>query len=194
MTTQLKAAKTKAKNKTDAKTKSESTIKTKPNRKDTKAAVEKILERHRLKLKNTKSEKVEKKKPTKAPEQRKRIKLAHKASLGSGLKELSSQRFAAYQAREVVKKLEAKGLSLGEVKITTAVQKVLALQVRNKMHPTWGTLRGFDINDYTPDAKLRQIRKELKDLQLGWMISNYFGFDAEYRIVEIERPAQVSTY
>lgn len=110
------------------------------------------------------------------------------------LRKAANAAFAAHLAREAARARAAKGIVTQKLTIKIPKQKVLALQVRTVEDPEWGILKSFAINDYTSQKQLDEYTKELKELQVGWIVSNYFGSNASYKIDVVVQPSRVVEY
>lgn len=116
-------------------------------------------------------------------------------SVGSSkLRELQEASFNAYRAREIAKERAAKGLPPSLVAVVTPEQLVIALQVRDDSNPEWSILRSIPINSHTSESQLRKYRQELNDLKMGWVVSNYFGSNAEFRICRLTQKGHQAVY
>lgn len=113
---------------------------------------------------------------------------------GKAMREINSAQWAAFNARQLQANLAARGLTPSVVKVKMPEQKALALQVRTRSSPEWGTLKSIPINNYTPQKQLNEYIEELKELKIGWLITDYFGPDAEFQIAEITTRPYVAVY
>ena len=165
------------------------------------ATVQKILAKHKqtlAKKKVTKPKKAKEPKPVfntvvihEARPQRKRLK-------GGGpskeMRTIASAQWAAVKAKNYIREREAQGLPPLTVTLKTPARQLLALQVRDSRDPEWGTLKAFTINSHTPSSQLDKYRAELRELQIDWIVSNYFGSDAMYRICVVHQDEHCATY
>lgn len=106
----------------------------------------------------------------------------------------SKAAYAAMQARKAAKAREEKGIVSPPLQVNLPKQHMLVLQVRNLQDEEWGILKAFNINAYTPPSQLDKYVAQLEELKLGWIISGYFGNDANFRIHEVVRQAQTVSY
>lgn len=199
----VKAKDKKANAKTTITVKSKTTVKAtarrpaaKPKTKSgsaTKRVVKTIIERHSGKPKTNKSKAIPKKgakkmQTTTATVKTEAPKPTVRRRLRTGgpsleLRNRSKAFFEGHRYKVTVQRLKNEGKDLS-VTMTVPVQRYLALQVRTPGED-WGTLRALPINQYTPKKEIDRLREELKNLQIGWAVTDYFGSDAQFRICEV---------
>lgn len=98
---------------------------------------------------------------------------------------------AAIVARKERDKL---GIKPVEVSFKIPPRLQLALQVREKSDLPWGTIKGFNINQFTPDREFNEYHEQLAKLKADWVMNGYFGPNASFRIGKVKTVVQEVKY